>query len=97
MVGAMHNPAVGADQANMPLIAPSMSAVSAAALRSDKRESAPGDVTEAPKQPDSLNEPAAEAEDKGLSKDAFEQLALKLVDRISRRMRREKDRRGQWT
>ncbi|MEE2780508.1 MAG: hypothetical protein VYE15_08285, partial [Myxococcota bacterium] len=84
---------VGGD--SMPLIAPAMHAVAHSAMRSANTEEAPGQQAAPTPAPASTTpEPQPEAE---LSKEAFEDLAQRMADRISRRMRREKERRGQWT
>ena len=104
-LGRIADGAMGAaprDQAAMPLIAPAVQAVAQSALRSARSEQSPGERVRAEEK---HGAPAAAGEETGperteagqLTREAFEQLALQMADRIARRMQRDRERRGQWT
>ena len=81
----------------MPLVAPAAKAVAQAAMRSSKSEEAPASepaVQQAPLADDgAAGNPGTSG---GMDDKAMDQLAQEMAGRISRRMAREKDRRGLW-
>ena len=86
----------------MPLVAPAMKAVAQTALRKSRGEQAAGSETSSAASsatnkangPDNTGQSASG--EPVLSKEAFEALAVKMADRVARRMKREQERRGQW-
>jgi hypothetical protein len=92
---------MGGERSSMPLIANSMQAVAQSAMRSATTERAPGDrvheerVSSATRGAETEGEAASQ--DNTLSKEAFEALAQQMADRVARELKRERERRGQWT
>jgi hypothetical protein len=83
-----------AKNGSMPLVAPAVKAVAQTAMRSSKSEEAPAatpSVQQAPSE-----EGATPASAGGMNDKAMDQLAQEMAGRISRRLKREKDRRGIW-
>ena len=93
---------MGGERSSMPLVANSMQAVAQSAMRSATTERAPGDRVNQERVSSATNESAAVgseagAEENTLSKEAFEALAQQMADRVARELKRERERRGQWT
>lgn len=101
MAARVRGTSMGGERSSMPLIANSMQAVAQSAMRSATTERAPGDrvheerVTSATRGADSEGE--ATSQENTLSKEAFEALAQQMADRVARELKRERERRGQWT
>ena len=79
---------------SMPLVAPAVKAVAQTAMRSSKSEEAPAATPSVQQAPS--DEEAAPASAGGMDDKAMDQLAQEMAGRISRRLKREKDRRGIW-
>ena len=82
----------------MPLIAPTVKAVAQSAMRKGKDEAPARSETMLNSDRAPMPQPIAESPSEvgTLSKDAFESLAVEMADHISRRIQREKERKGQW-
>ena len=92
---------MGGDRSAMPLVSPALQAVASQAMLSAKTEQAPGDRVRSEQAAGSRGtDAAAEASQAGeasLSREAFEALAQQMADRVARQMKRDRERRGQWT
>ncbi|MGM0576312.1 MAG: hypothetical protein ACQEXJ_11330 [Myxococcota bacterium] len=81
----------------LPLVAPAVKAVAQTAMRKPSSEQRSGASSRDGRAGDSSPSPAeGSAPEAELSKEAFESLALEMADRIARRMKRDKERRGIW-
>ena len=102
MTARVRGTAMGGERSAMPLVANSMEAVAQSAMRSATTERAPGDRVHEERVSSATNqgsETSGEtgAQDNTLSKEAFEALAQQMADRVARELKRERERRGQWT
>ena len=99
MATRVRGAAGGGMKAAMPLVAPAMAAVASQAMRSAKDEQAPGDRVRAEQvaKGGAQEETQAQGGEATLSREAFEALAQQMADRVGREMKRDRERRGQWT
>ena len=82
-------------------MAPAMQAVASHAMRSATSERAPGDRVRSEQVGDGATSAADEQKtgqtEASLSREAFEALAQQMADRVSRELKRDRERRGSWT
>ena len=101
MSARVRGTSMGGERSSMPLIANSMQAVAQSAMRSATTERAPGDRVHEERVSSATHgaeaESGAGAQENTLSKEAFEALAQQMADRVARELKRERERRGQWT
>jgi len=102
MTARVRGAAMGGERSAMPLVANSMQAVAQSAMRSATTERAPGDRVHEERVTSATGEGAEAGGETGtkensLSKEAFEALAQQMAERVARELKRERERRGQWT